>query len=126
MTLANFNEKYKYVSDVTQYGRKEHWVVMKPNAIGFYEGDCEDYALTVKKYISEYKDWELWYCKLNGNGHCVLRKGNNILCSGSRKPTNIEVYIPKFTATGFFKYPWVLIKIKMFGAMLQRLYSKVM
>ena len=73
MTLEHLNKNYIYKTDQNQFGRVEHWQVMKPNEKGQFVGDCEDYCLTLKKLIPQFKDWDLYFCKLsNGGGHCIL------------------------------------------------------
>lgn len=86
MTLTNFNNSYDYKFDPK--GR-DQWRVLKPNDLGMYRGDCEDYALSVLFYVICKKSWlRFWFLLLmfeaklcyvttkNGGGHAVLRFGD--------------------------------------------------
>ena len=87
MTLTNFNNLYDYKPDIM--GR-DLWFVIKPNIeTGLYQGDCEDYALSVLFYVICKKSWLRFWMLLfmfeaklcyvttkNGGGHAVLRFGD--------------------------------------------------
>lgn len=73
MTLEDFNKNYIYVSDIVNHKRVEHWTVISPDPDGKYRGDCEDYLLTLIDKVDGFHRLELWYCKLNGEGHCIGR-----------------------------------------------------
>ncbi|WBC28520.1 peptidase [Thiohalocapsa phage LS06-2018-MD03] len=122
MNLTEFNRKFRYSTDRTHYGRVEHWTVIEPDTQGIYIGDCEDYALTVKKLIDDYKDFELWYCKFGSVGHCVLRKGDTILCNICMRPTDIKIYEVKYPIRDLRKYWWIEIQFKKLQAKIQRLF----
>ena len=47
MTLTNFNNLYSYKYDA--FGR-DSWRVLRLDELGQYQGDCEDYALSVLFY----------------------------------------------------------------------------
>ena len=47
--VSHLNNTWKYRYDKDQYGKKGHWKVMKKPP---YEGDCEDYSLTMLSLIS--------------------------------------------------------------------------
>lgn len=66
MTLENLNKNYIYTSD----GILDSWTVIEP-VNGKYEGDCEDYCLTLQAKVDGFKNLELYYCKCNGQGHCI-------------------------------------------------------
>ena len=78
MTLAELNKDYIYTSDTTKYGRKEHWVVMEPDAEGKYRGDCEDYVLTLIDKVEGFSELELWFCKIGDGGHCIGKASNGL------------------------------------------------
>ena len=85
MTLTDFNNHYSYKLDVM--GR-DLWFVIKPDGDGLYQGDCEDYSLSVLYYIICQESWlKFWWllftfqaemcgCDTNGGGHAVLRYGD--------------------------------------------------
>lgn len=66
MTLPNFNKNYIYTAD----GTLDSWTVIEP-INGKYNGDCEDYVLTLQSKVDGYKDIELYYCHYNSQGHCI-------------------------------------------------------
>ena len=66
MTLTTFNQNYIYTAD----GTLDSWQVMEL-LNGKYNGDCEDYCLTIQAKVEGYKDIELYYCHYNGQGHCI-------------------------------------------------------
>tara|TARA_B100002019_G_scaffold237890_1_gene212823 strand:+ start:638 stop:1039 length:402 start_codon:yes stop_codon:yes gene_type:complete len=80
--VSHLNNTWKYRRDMDQYGKKDYWKVMKKPP---YEGDCEDYALTMLYLISG-KSWLKFWMYLftfraklclvttkNGQGHGVLK-----------------------------------------------------
>ncbi len=86
MTLTNFNNLYSYKYDA--FGR-DSWRVLRLDELGQYQGDCEDYALSVLFYVICKKSWlRFWFLLLmfeaklcyvttkNGGGHAVLRFGD--------------------------------------------------
>ena len=80
MTLQQLNEKYEYTSD----GKLDSWQVMEL-IDGKYVGDCEDYALTVKAKVEGFQDLELYYCKYDGNGHCIGKLGDMWIDCGTKR-----------------------------------------
>jgi len=60
--LADVHAIHRYVSDVDQYSKREHWVA---DAIG----DCEDFALVCKDRLKDYDvDADLVLCKTETGG----------------------------------------------------------
>ena len=46
--VQSFNSKWRYRKDKHQYGMRDAWkIIYSTNAEGKYEGDCEDYALSI-------------------------------------------------------------------------------
>ena len=111
MKLEEFNSKYEYVTDENEYGRTEKWTVMKEKD-GKYRGDCEDYCLTLKKLVPEFKDWELYYCKINGGGHCVLHKNGDVIDCNVKRPVTLEMYGRLYRVTDWKKYHWFVVLSK--------------
>ena len=94
LEVSHINKTWKYRYDTEQYEKKDHWKVMKNPP---YEGDCEDYALTVLYLISE-KSWlKFWFALFtfkakicfvttkNGGGHGVLKYGKVYIDNWSKK-----------------------------------------
>ncbi len=112
MTLEEFNKKYKYKKDIDKYGFNEVW--LEPKEVdGIYEGDCEDYCIYLKRNVPEFKDWDYYFCKTNGNGHCVLYKEGNVIDCNSRYILAFDVYCKAYKAKGFKKYSKFTVMCKM-------------
>lgn len=83
--LAELNASWKYRYDTEQYDRRDHWTVMKEPP---YEGDCEDYAITLLWLLCDRSMVEFWISLItyeaqlrrvitkNGVGHVVLKIGD--------------------------------------------------
>ena len=83
--VDHLNETWKYRYDDEQYGTREYWTIIKEPP---YEGDCEDYALTLLWLMSGKSMINFWINLItmqaqlrrviteNGGGHVVLRVGN--------------------------------------------------
>lgn len=104
MTLKEFNSKYKYQSDKEKFGFFEVWEIPELQEDGFYYGDCESYCRFLKANISEFKDFEYYYCKLNGVGHCVLRSCDSIIDCNTKKEISIELFMQRYSISEFKKY----------------------
>lgn len=109
MTLQDFNKKYKYKSDKQKFGFIEVWEIPKLQEDGFYYGDCESYCLFLKNNIEQFKDWDYYYCKLNGQGHCVLYKNEDVIDCNTQKIVSFEQYRKMYKVTEFKKYNWFVI-----------------
>lgn len=106
MLLDEFNRRYKYISDKEKYNTfLDIWEVPKLEQDGFYYGDCESYCRFLKAHIEWFKDFEYYYCKLDGVGHCVLIKDNLIIDCNIKQPVSLEVYSSTFKVSEFRKYP---------------------
>lgn len=77
MTLKEFNIKYIYTAD----GTLDSWTVIKPIE-GKYKGDCEDYCLTLQAKVEGFEKLELYYCKYNGEGHCIGKQNGKWIDCG--------------------------------------------
>jgi hypothetical protein len=121
MTLQEFNKNYRYKSDITNYGREEHWVVIEPAEDGLYYGDCEDYVLTIKKLVPEYANLKLVYCKISDVGHCIgeTPNGKFIDCIVQREATKEELI--KMGYGSFMRFWDIMVWMKMLQAKVQRL-----
>ena len=104
MTLEEFNSKYKYLSDKEKFGFFEVWEIPELQDDGFYYGDCESYCLFLKNKIEKFQNWEYYYCRLYGEGHCVLYKEGKVIDCSIRKIISLEDYCELFKVTEFKKY----------------------
>lgn len=125
MTLNDFNSKYVYVSDRNKFDANDVWEVIEPDSDGFYRGDCESYALTIKKLIPAYADWELYYCKLNGNGHCLLVKNDLVIDCNIKRPVSLTEYHSYFNVTDYIKYGWFVVFSKLLYTRLVKMKRKI-
>lgn len=103
MTLEEFNSKYVYKTDKDKFGFIEVWEIPELQD-GKYYGDCESYCLFLKKNVPEFGNWDLYFCKINGNGHCVLYKDGNIIDCNVRSITNFNSYCEIYKVSEFSKY----------------------
>ncbi len=68
---------FTYVSDEKQYGEIEYWVM--PDDVEGVTGDCEDFALAVRKICDDAGiKTRLVFCTLDGGGHIVLAHEGHI------------------------------------------------
>lgn len=109
MELWKFNKQYKYKTDKQKFGFIEVWDIPKLQSDGFYYGDCESYCLFLKNNIKQFEDWDLYYCKLNGVGHCVLYKNGDIIDCNTQKIVSFEQYCKLYKVTEFKKYNWFVV-----------------
>ena len=112
MTLEEFNSKYKYQSDLEKFGFAEVWEIPELQEDGFYYGDCESYCRFLKANILEFKDWDYYYCKINGEGHCALYKDGNVIDCIEQKVVSFEQYTSNKVVTGWKKQDWFVVYSK--------------
>ena len=108
MRLKEFNSKYTYQSDVDKFGFDEVWEIPKLQD-GKYYGDCESYCLFLKKNVEGFADWELYFCRLNGDGHCVLYKDGGVIDCNTKRITSYAQYCSRYVVTDFKKYNWFVV-----------------
>lgn len=80
MTLQQFNSKYEYQYDWDKYNTPDWidiWEIIKPDSNGIYKGDCESYVLSLIEYVEEFKNLQLYYCTIDGVGHCIGKINDN-------------------------------------------------
>lgn len=113
MILDEFNLKYRYKSDLEKYGTTlDIWEVISLDADGVYLGDCESYCRTLKKLDSAYKDWDYYYCKLDGVGHCVLYKNGDVIDCNVQRVVSLERYCRMYGVSEITKYSWFTVVSK--------------
>lgn len=113
MTLEQFNKQYKYKADLEKYNTSlfDVWEIPKLEN-GIYYGDCESYCRFLKENIEEFKDWDYYYCKLNGIGHCVLIYKGKIIDCNIQKVVSIESYTMMYNITYLKKYSCLTVLFK--------------
>lgn len=110
ITLKELNERFIYKSDKDNYGVTEHWVKGETSGNDKMYMDCEDYALTIKsKVISDEYDfskWDLYWCRLDGEGHCALSNGYLVIDNNIKKVITLDKYFQIFKITEFRKFTY--------------------
>ena len=109
MTLEEFNRVYRYLSDLKKYGFREVWEIPELEEDGFIYGDCESYCRFLKNKIAEFKDWDYYYCKVSGEGHCVLYKDGEVIDCIEQKVMLFEQYASNKVVTDWKKQNWFVI-----------------
>lgn len=104
MMLEQFNKKYRYKSDKQKFGFFEVWEIPTLQDDGFYYGDCESYCLFLKNNIEQFENWDLYYCKLNGIGHCILSNGAMIIDCNSQQTMLKDKFMQKYNITQLKQY----------------------
>ena len=100
MTLSELNNRFLYVTDKELYGVSEYWSELE-DVDNKLIGDCESYAITCKKHIEDFRDWNYHWCKLNGTGHCILVSpdGEYMIDNNVKCITPLDSYINNFGFT---------------------------
>lgn len=110
ITLDELNKRFVYIADKEQYGVTEEWREGKIAEDGKMYMDCEDYALTLKsKVISDEYDfskWDLYWCRLDGEGHCALSNGYLVIDNNIKKVITLDKYFQIFKVTEFRKFTY--------------------
>lgn len=112
MILEEFNKVYKYKSDVEKYGFPEVWEIPELEEDGFIYGDCESYCRFLKNKVAEFKNWDYYYCKLNGEGHCILYKNGDVIDCNIKQVVTLEQYGLLYNPTDLIKYSWFVAASK--------------
>ena len=103
MNLEEFNSKYVYKTDKEKFGFIEVWEIPELQN-GKYYGDCESYCLFLKKNVPGFKDWDLYFCRINGNGHCILYKDGSVIDCNVRSVVSFSNYCKIYKVSEFNKY----------------------
>lgn len=127
--LEQFNKQYKYKSDSEKYGTSlDVWEVISSSSQGVYEGDCESYCRTLKSINKQFKDWDYYYCKLDGIGHCILVKNGDVgevIDCNTQSIVTFENYCKIYKVTGFKKYNWFVVFSKILFSNMYLFYRKL-
>ena len=108
MKLDEFNDRYTYQSDMEKFGFDEVWEIPKLRD-GKYYGDCESYCLFLKNNVDGFSDWGLYFCKLDGKGHCVLYKDGGVIDCNTKRIMSYAQYCSVYMVTDFKKYSWFVL-----------------
>ena len=125
MTLEQFNKQYQYKTDDDKFGFFEVWDIPKLQDDGFYYGDCESYCLFLTNNIPQFENWDLYYCKLKGIGHCVLSNGAMIIDCNSQETMLKDKFMQKYNITELKKYSKFVIFSKYLFAKVFLFFKKV-
>ena len=103
MTLEEFNDKYRYESDSVRFGTKlDVWELPKDGDV--IKADCESYCRFLKNKVAGFKDWDYYYCKVSGEGHCVLYKDGEVIDCVHKRVITLEQYMANGKVKDFRKY----------------------
>lgn len=103
--LKELNEKFVYTSDQIRHGSSDFWQSLNMNRKKVY-GDCEDYSLTIRERFGG----DMYFCRVNGEGHAVLKLPNGKWIDNIYKRPTKE--FNKRYYTDFVKYTEFQIKMK--------------
>jgi len=116
MKLNEFNANYIYQTDKDKFGRTEVWEVLELESDGYYKGDCESYCLTLIDKVDGFKDMKLYYCKLNGVGHCIGElDGKWIDCNTKQLVRTLPDNYKEIRQYWKIEVVWKKITTKVFG-----------
>lgn len=112
MTLEEFNSKYKYQPDKEKFGFSEVWEIPKLQEDGFYYGDCESYCRFLRNKVDGFKYWEYYYCKVRGEGHCVLYKDGGVIDCREKRVLGFSEFVVRGEVTDWKKQHWFVVGSK--------------
>tara|TARA_S200002703_G_scaffold46390_1_gene40236 strand:- start:882 stop:1313 length:432 start_codon:yes stop_codon:yes gene_type:complete len=110
--LAELNATWKYRYDSEQFNRPEYWTIMKEAP---YEGDCEDYALTLLWLMCDRSMFKFWIALItneaqirrvitkNGGGHAILKIGDDYCDNWTKEFVSWKT----MSELGHKKYLWL-------------------
>lgn len=124
MTLKELNSRFIYKLDSDQFGISEVWSGLIEKDGKLY-GDCEDYAITLKREAQGFQNWDYWYCKLNGGGHCILVSPDrsSAIDNNTQRVVSLDTYLDMYVVTDLRQYRWYELLLKFMSAKLI-LYTK--
>ena len=133
--VDHLNQTWKYLYDTDQYGSRDYWTIMKEPP---YEGDCEDYALTLLWLMSGKSMVHFWFNIITmkvqlrrvitdngkGGGHVVLKIGNLYIDNWTKRFVSWE----EMDKLGHKKYLWMYdpmsVILKMSVATVKKILNK--
>lgn len=108
MTLEKVNKLFAYKSDKSL----DSWTGLQ-SVDGRLVGDCEDYCITLKREVEYFKNWDYYYCKVNGNGHCILSNGIDMIDCNIKQVTLLEHYKQRPSVSNVYKFNWFVVFSKL-------------
>jgi predicted transglutaminase-like cysteine proteinase len=105
MTLDELNRRFVYKLDSEQFGFNEVWLGLQ-DVDGKLVGDCEDYAISVKNKVPGFKDWNYYWCRMNGEGHCILSNGVDMVDNNVQRVISLDKYKKMCEVTELRPYKW--------------------
>ena len=51
--LWSVHDRFTYTSDISQFGKPEHWMSFDEIPEGRFSGDCDDFAQAIRKEVSK-------------------------------------------------------------------------
>jgi predicted transglutaminase-like cysteine proteinase len=121
MNLKELNKSFKYVKDSDQFGSRDAWYIMK---LPPYEGDCEDYSLTLLYNLKDrsvtklllsllIRESKLCFCKVDGVGHAVLKHKGQYIDNIQKRWVSKEFMEKKGYDFSFLMYLPYMVIIKL-------------
>lgn len=102
-----FSDRFKHTSDKDQHEVFEYW----KEPVGKFTCDCGSVAIRLKRNDVQFKDWDYWLCKMNGEGHCILVSpdGTKMIDNNVREVITVNSYKSIYKITELHKAPkWKL------------------
>lgn len=123
MNLKELNNKYIYQADKERFSTSlDIWELPKDNNVIY--ADCESYCRFLRNIIEEFKNYDYYYCRINGSGHCILIKDDNVIDCNVKKVVSLLEYQSMFVVTELKKYNWFVIASKIAFAKVYTLFNK--
>jgi predicted transglutaminase-like cysteine proteinase len=126
MTLDELNRRFLYVTDKVRYGVEEYWNPLEESDGNLY-GDCESYAITLKREVPLFEDWNYYWCRMNGDGHCILVSpcGSMMIDNNTRNVTLLSQYERLYTITELRPFKWYELLWKFGSAKVLSIWFKI-
>lgn len=133
--VDHLNQTWKYLYDTDQYGSLDHWTIMKEPP---YEGDCEDYALTLLWLMSGKSMVHFWFNIITmkvqlrrvitdngkGVGHVVLKIGNLYIDNWTKRFVSWEEMDKLGHKKCLWMYDPILVILKMSISTVKKILNK--
>jgi hypothetical protein len=126
MTLDEINNRFVYVTDKEQYGVSEYWEEGTVASDGNMYMDCESYAITCKKHIEDFKDWNYYWCRMNGDGHCILSNGVDMIDNNVQRVISLDKYKKMYDVTELRAFKWYELMWKFGSAKVLSVWLKIL
>jgi predicted transglutaminase-like cysteine proteinase len=125
MTLEDINRRFLYITDKARYGVEEYWNPLEESDGNLY-GDCESYAITLKREVSLFEDWNYYWCRMNGEGHCILSNGVDMIDNNVKQVTSLGKYKKMYDVTELRAFKWYELMWKFGSAKVLSVWLKIL